>query len=529
MTGCAVGLLGLDGMRALTWSSGDSSLFAVENLTNLVRIDFGEDTLKATAEVGERAALDAEIAQTVVFSGATSHRRVAPLIEEVEAKRRAALRGMPATDFPIGVFIDAHGSIGALVENGVSLDLGVLADGKRHSTRLIAPEVPAASLALLDHGGRRPVLTDVGVLVDPLSETPLPAVAPFSRAITSARDGTLLGRFSRDRIDLAERAQGKAELERKIALRRAADPRYYIRSAAADETGTLAYILKDVGAKRKIGLIVGGAEINHDCGQNGRLAYSASVETLVLGSEERPLFGILATQPDSAGLAVVFSGGPMTLIDDLSVMPTARHYLASGWDVLAVVYSGNLGSGTAVSGREPQHRLDAIEADAERTVAYLQAHHTGRRIIIHGESLGGIPAAVTSARIDLPHDLFLIAPLLKLRNPEEWSAKISEGVIPKVNSRHQRHFEKATLGVSTDAERRLFNSRLSSIYEARRPGTPTFVAFGKSDPLSKPDDLPRSWQSHTDQAIINSGHFLMTVKDDAWTAFFAWQQRMFGN
>ncbi|MDM0029172.1 alpha/beta hydrolase [Variovorax saccharolyticus] len=525
---CVTTFLGLDGLRALSWTTDEHSLFAVENRKSLIRIEFDDKVplAQTPARVVERVPVNQEIADTLVTLGPASSSSAEEEIVALEHARLLALRSAKKVDVPVGVYSSA-----ALGARAIAFDrelrLVMLSEGMRSQLTLRSPEMVVPHMTFRSDSPDVPVLIDVGVELH--ADGPKKA-APFSRPIISATDGSLLGKFDRYEVAVDSSAPIKLDrLQTSLSDAISASPGFYLQDVSAASDQDFAYLLKDIKGRRKFGFSYRGSLVEHECTgpsrESARVAAPIPITDVALGTEDRPLAGVLATPPSPRGLAIVFHGGPAG--DKLTSLDFApfQEYLGMGWQVLGVGYSGTLGGGVEATTRLRSEGIEAaVTADAEAVARYVRSHHTGQPIAIYGESFGALPA--TSLASLLPSTpLFLVAPFLLHQKPSAWVSKMA-GPFNRINVRAQELTERALLGVE-DGDDAALKSGMRRILASRPAATPTFIVFAKDDPLSQPTQLPGTWRTHVTQHLVPGDHQFVAAQPTVWPTIQHWMAATF--
>lgn len=519
---CITVFKGLDGIRALSWTADEQSLYAVENGTHLIRIEFDKTQGGAPARVVERVLVNREIADTVVSLGTASSNAAASEIASLERARIAAMKSAKRTDVPDGVYVDATRGVGAVVFDP-ALGLVMLGKDSRTELHLRTPEAVLPRVTFRQRAGATvQIFADVGIEIE--SGTPA-MVLPFSKAIIAAGDGSLIGRFNRRDIQVDPASSFDLHrLRQHIAGALEAAPEFFIQDISAANEKDFAYTLKNVQGRRKFGFSYKGNLLQHECAdsmpRHAEVDPKVVVSDVSLGTSARPLFGILASPLAPRGLAVVFGGGPAGhILNRMEYFAALQHFLGMGLEVLAVSYSGSLGSGFETTARVRSEGAGAVVEDAEAVAQYIRNRHADQPIVIYGESFGALPA--TSLAALLPgKPLVLVAPFLVHQQPQLWVHK-EAGPFNRITVRSQERVEKALLNIHGGDDAALQRD-MRGILDSRPTVTPTLVVFAKQDPLSQPAHLPAAWKSNVSQEIVQGGHQFITTQPAVWPAIKAW-------
>jgi pimeloyl-ACP methyl ester carboxylesterase len=201
----------------------------------------------------------------------------------------------------------------------------------------------------------------------------------------------------------------------------------------------------------------------------------------------RPILAEYRATAKAADEAVVFlHGGPAgSLVDADYLAGIVKHLLRPGRDVLGLSYSGSVGGGASLTRRLTAGGLTSIEQDVDALVAWLDRNHY-RRVFLIGESFGGVPSLVALARHpDRFRAVLMIAPLLKLRDPETW---VESGAFNKTSAVGQRRFEEGVFGGA--AGRTRFAADLDKLLASTHFRSADRIFFGEHDLMSIPGDLP---------------------------------------
>jgi len=235
--------------------------------------------------------------------------------------------------------------------------------------------------------------------------------------------------------------------------------------------------------------------------------------TLVrLGSDMRRaepgLFGHLYRPTRADGrLVIYFHGGPTQTLAQETVPPEVLQLAPLGISVLAVEYSGMLGGGVRLTQRLPDRGIRALREDMDAVATWIRTSGFNRVFYI-GDSFGGVAGVI--AAVDHPHlftHIFLRAPLLTLRAPEQWVRRndIIRGTTPPAS---QLEFEHTIYGGESGRAR--FNEELRSYVGRLAPSTRLTIYFGSIDRVSQPRDLPAEFRASTSVMVIpRTGHSVL--------------------
>jgi len=318
---------------------------------------------------------------------------------------------------------------------------------------------------------------------------------PYQRVLIDLETGQAAGTFGishvlpwrAESLNVAVRAfNDSADREREIIL------------DASRSDDAVAVLLVDSNGDRRIALIrPQGVSMRSLCGRNrfvqpsARPATDHRVRSFALneeGREEnapgRPIV-MLHQKGAAAGDAVVyFHGGPGgTMADGFFTASVIDRLLTSDRDIIAVEYSGSQGGGLALTRRLADHGLRAIEEDVETLVRWLNRRNY-RRVFVVGTSFGGVPALAAARDRERFDAIFFIAPLLRLREPEDW---VQSTPIPAMPATHLA-FELAYFG-GIDGRRRFAGDLAALLATAQLQASDRFY-FGARDRVSRDEDLP---------------------------------------
>lgn len=530
---CLTGIGAFSNIRDLAWSHDETSLYAVENNSTLMRIGFSSVDGRSVARVLERAPLlSQDVGLYAMRLGTTSANSVHEENELLEQGRRAAINGLPANEFiPIGIFIGPNGWYGALLEEQRNLQLHVTINGTRKPTPLKSREVPTARLVTrklpMRHMNHDVFIADPGVFFDVGDDYPKASVTrQFTKPIISSRDGSYLGEFSKFSVDISDVVENKNSIINQVNKRLIANPGYYIKSLSVTKNGDYAYILKDIDGRKEIGASNGDRLVYNYC-HNGnaqaRAQLPLEIRNLSVGEKGRGLYGTLITHARGRGLVVFFGGGPLNNVENYPY--SVRQYLQLGWDVFAVNYSGSTGNGPGVSSRLHVEGLaNSLIKDAKLVADYLGKVSNDKKVIIHGESFGSLPAVAIDKYIKRPHRLILVAPFLRHQPPEAWANKDSTmaSFFGKVNTSYQKRYEAAIIGPEAAAPSGLQpeQDKILGLLSSR---TPVLTIFAKEDYMSSEAHLPELWKRSTlTTKTILGTHDFITAQSETWSLIDSW-------
>ncbi|MEH6462083.1 hypothetical protein [Chitinimonas sp. JJ19] len=511
---CMTGAEAYKSVRALAWDKNERGLYLVENGQMLSRMVFDAQT--GQGRIGQRIPIDKQVATTSVVWGAIPSDTAETAAAYLAAGKAATMHTAVPGDMLMGLFMDSHGPIGALVENFHGLDLAVLTSNARTPTAFKGVELPQGKLTRPLGSAGLPWLSDVGIAPD----MPAGALPPFAKPLIASNNGRLLGYFDKARLYINSTAKGAKSLEAAVAEALGKHPGFYIHDLATSDGSDYGLILKKVNAGKVIVLSRSGRRFLQSCPANNTAGEPTdfSLAQLSLGADDWPLHGLMAKASGTKGLVVFFRGGPRGTIANLD-SNSIREYMDAGWNVLAVNYSGNLGTGSGVSSRlRTQGMVEAMRKDAEYTASFIRKLNPAGQLVIHGESLGGPLAKLTSDALEVPHRLVLIAPLLRLQPPEHWVGKSGTPFSPRPNLTYQKNFEAAMLGVS-DQNRAASQLALDGLYKVKSDSRLSFAAYAREDLVSQ----PAHGQFVADQVLmLRGGHDFVTAHPELWSAVFAW-------
>jgi hypothetical protein len=207
------------------------------------------------------------------------------------------------------------------------------------------------------------------------------------------------------------------------------------------------------------------------------------------------------TRPTGRGrdLVIVFDGGPTGSLSDNYLPPVAGRLMGKDRDLLVVDYAGSVGGGPQLTSRLTTGGLAAIAEDVDALLAWLKAHPY-RRVYLDGGSFGAIPAmlALKRDRKRFAAAIFTV-PLLKLRDPTEWTQRRPFGTI---SAPGQLAFEEAVFGGADGRAR--FALDLSRLVASTPFGEQDAFFFGQADFTSQAQDLPKEIRSRI--ATLKAGH-----------------------
>jgi pimeloyl-ACP methyl ester carboxylesterase len=219
-----------------------------------------------------------------------------------------------------------------------------------------------------------------------------------------------------------------------------------------------------------------------------------------------------ATPADEAVL--YFPGGPGGSLSDTYFPAALNRLLDPRRDVIAVGYAGSVGGGRRLVDRLTREGMSAIENDIVAIMRWLEPR-SYKRVYIVAESFGGVPATIAVARYpDRIDAVFLIAPLLKLKEPDAW---VKSGAFVQVAADGQRGFEEAVFGGA--AGRARFAADLASLMAGApyREGDRLF--FAPFDMIAQPADLPHGNKAPT-VTIRGAHHGTLAGREEVWSEVF---------
>jgi len=401
--------------------------------------------------------------------------------------------------------ITAHDSKNvAIIENQTTLRLSV-ADRRKIllNSPFYGPSSHDASIVSIFGSPALAISGDLAS-VRPLSRPPL----PHQIAVADAATGKLLG--VRNDLgqwaDLRGRQDGRRQLFTPDAGAQTLD------AASTRDGAVSAALFQATNGTRSARITIGKWSNHFDC-EADSAAIPANIERHILGERRWPIVLTIASPPHSIGTAVIFPGGPGEGIDQIFEHSSARHFLAAGYRIVAVDYSGSGLDGRRISNRLVPDPLTALARDAEVLANNWTRLTLGRDTIIAGESFGAIPAALLANRIPGTR-LVLIAPFLRHRDPSVWlSNPIAEA--------YQRTFEATALNLGSPILANAFQRRLDETFGALDPKM-TLVVSGTRDKISPPEDLASVSTGRAASAKVFASHEFITGSDDTWAAVTSW-------
>lgn len=206
-----------------------------------------------------------------------------------------------------------------------------------------------------------------------------------------------------------------------------------------------------------------------------------------------------------------FRGGPGGTLADDNWNLHALKLLRPNRDIIAVEYSGSLGGGNRLTRRLAKDGMDALRQDVDRVASWLTKRKY-RKVYLLAGSFGGVPAMVALARHrPLFSDSFLIAPVLKLQDPERWTKR--GGGLRSVSADTQLAYELASFG-GLEGRKQFANALYFAVAEAKL-GENDHLYFGELDDISKRDHLPNG----TKPKIVvfpRTGHAVLGARSELW-------------
>lgn len=511
---CMTGAEAYKSIRALAWDKNERGLYLIENSQTLSHMVFDSQT--GLGRVFQRLSIDRVVGNNAVVWGGISSGGAETTAAYLAAGKAAAIRRALRGDVVIGLFMDDQGVVGALAENFRDLELTILTSDARTPTAFKGAELRRGVLTRSPGSGGLPWLTDMGITAGLAGDTP----RPFGKPLIASSNGRLLGYFDNARLYISSTAKMAKGLEAAVAGVLSKHPGFHLHDLATSDGKDYALILKKVNSGKLIVLSKDGRHVQQSCLASDSLGGSAdfSLAQLNLGTDDWPLHGLMTRATSTKGLVVYFRGGPGGTVAEFDSYPI-RRYLSAGWNVLAVNYSGNLGTGSGVSSRlRTQGMVEAMRKDAEHTANFIRQLNPAGLLVIHGESLGGPVAKLTSDALGKPHRLVLIAPLLRLQPPEQWVSKVVTPFSLRPNLDYQKNFEEAMLGVS-DRNRAVSQLAMDGLYKVKSGDRLSFAAYAQDDLFSQ---ATHSLFAADQVLMLGGGHEFVTAQPELWPAVFNW-------
>lgn len=514
LTDCSITLQSQSLLRVISWSEADRSMFVIDGSDYLTEIDFGQEASAETQliKISAKRKIPPGLSKSMMFYGSSLSRNVQEESEALQGYYDDAIARMSKDSRLKGVYIfGERGAIAAYQDEGTH---SITVQNSKGSVglNLVGTELPALQV-LPDGNGFLAV--DQGVRVD--SENGLTAnessVAAFSKPIVNAH-GKLMGFI--DPIDRGIAPEGRlaAELAPKLLKEVSLSAENQLEDVAIASADQYGEIYSSVNGTRHIKISVGNRVFEQSCDMppmDPFVSKPVTIHSASLGNESRPLYGVHLKQKDPQGMVLFLSGGP-TNDSDFDESFTVRKYLSLGWDVLAVKYSGNVGAGVATSRRLREMGLQAaFSSDADAIARSLNTVPSDRKLVVHGESFGGLLALTISAKLERSHRNIIVTPWIKYRNPREWLndspsyAQIS----------YQKAFERSIFG---QAYWPTLDDSIRSLLPKTLTATSTVLVFGDLDGISKVDDIPVSWDPSEYKVLgVKGTHAFVASDRRVWT------------
>lgn len=207
-----------------------------------------------------------------------------------------------------------------------------------------------------------------------------------------------------------------------------------------------------------------------------------------------------------------YVGGPAGDILPLRSHPLARVYLAHGWDVIFIAYSGTRGVGFDGATALHADPAGALRRDAEIVAAALgHLYASDVPVVVHGESFGAAAGLFLNKLLSARAGGFIgVVPYLLPRDPGEI---IRPGEISGVNSAFQTRWERAVLGFKGPADRSRFRKALEEAV-GHLPNTRSLLfIYGKSDTKAETTDLPASLRVHSRVVVVSGNHDVVLLNE----------------
>lgn len=513
--GCLTGISSIAGVRVLGWETNDKSLFVIENNKNLIKIDFSENVKRG--EIVDQTPLHSrETALTVLRIGSTESSSVQEENDKLENLRLKALTHSNMNEV-VNVFLKSNAEVGAIFEDSEDLHLYTVINGFKQDLKTKWREVPSAQMAFHPlTANKSVVMAAKGAFFESFSDS-FKSIddLPFSRPVISSTDGTVVGFFNKTKLLMNTDSEFSARIQ--ASIKKNLTNKKYIQSIGVSEGGVHGQIIKSSNGSKNLSVVTPNGIAEKNCFPTEIDSLNTTVNYISIGSSEWPLHGLLMSPSQSKGLVVFFGGGPLSNVDEPPF--SMRQYLRLNWSVLAVNYSGSIGSGTEVSERLYNKGLkDSIWTDSVLISNYLKKEYDKANIIIHGESFGALPAISLDAVLDSTKEIILVAPFLKHQPPEFWADKKfkEKSLIGSVNIDFQKKFEKAFLGFD-------FDKNQLEILDYKRNDSRTLIIFAKNDLMSTYEQVPPSWRGNNlDIDYVPGGHEFSTAQPRTWEIIKKW-------
>lgn len=503
---CNSFLTGLDGIRVLNWGENASSVTLVENHAWLTSATFDADSDEPTLKISKREPVNPVAAQTRVQYG-TFPQTIASLKADVD----------PAGQQLLGYFVLDSDPIGSIAADLNTASVFLSGSGKQYATKLLPAEAIGLRMASLTSG--RWAAVGSGLRVD--LETGAQNNDDYGDPVIEKQTARFLGRIAMDGFHVdPDTGENQLSLVLGQAINRAlgAHPSSFLVGAAADASGVAAFVLKDWEGNKTIEIVHPNGNSQLQCGRSeAPLRANVTTRYIHMGRKHWPVLAANVSRADGAGpTVVIFSGGPAGDIGRIDFISSVRKYIQRGFNVFVIAYSGSLGMGADISERLRPGVVEALETDAEVVAEYL-ARRGYKDIVIHGESLGAIPAAALAKHWRSSYKLVFLAPLLKYRNPDEWVGKVSTK-LKSIKVSTQRKFEQAMFGVTAETSAKLDSAIENFWLSANSASRNALFIFASDDPVSQISDMQGNTMDGRTVVTVNGIHAVISALSSTWSA-----------
>jgi pimeloyl-ACP methyl ester carboxylesterase len=212
-----------------------------------------------------------------------------------------------------------------------------------------------------------------------------------------------------------------------------------------------------------------------------------------------------------AQLLVYFHGGPASSLWNVGIPKIVEELSGPNRTILTVETSGSTGAGLPLAQALARFGPAAIERDV-RLVADWAKSQNYRDVQIVAESFGAVSAlAAIQADPSLFKRAYFIAPLIRLRDPMEWTGRGRS--VP--NTAHQLASEHAMFGGPAGREK--MRAWLETHWTSYARGRDDRFYFAAADDVSKPSDMPGAARPDLQMTVYKgTNHEFISGRPEIW-------------
>jgi pimeloyl-ACP methyl ester carboxylesterase len=216
------------------------------------------------------------------------------------------------------------------------------------------------------------------------------------------------------------------------------------------------------------------------------------------------------------GLVVFWQGGPGGTFSRGQSHFIEQSWLRRGYDIALVEQTGSTDA-TSLQRLKTEGFSALVKDGSDAADALLEMSGRYDRIVVVGESFGGVPASVTASRLKelgRRSDLLLIAPWLAYRDP---SNRGESDEFFRLNPNFARVADAGLFGAPFTRSKDGFGDRMVKWRGKFQFNGRALAIFGENDRVSRPTDLWSAWSLNKMSNITligGAGHGTVSQRAD---------------